>query len=235
MKLRLAQPAVLVDIGRHRRPVVRARRRRQRAHRRAHPPPRPRHVRPARASRCRCWPRWPARSATRRCGTAARSAARSPTATRPRTCRPRCWRSGHARRPGSGRRAHDRRRRLLHRLPRDGARARRAAHRDPGPGGPGAGCAFQKFNRRAQDWAIVGVAAVLTQRATGPASAWSTWARRRCGPPASRRRCERRVGGRRRRPRRRGHRAARRPQRLARVPPAPRPGPRPPGAGTAGA
>ncbi len=36
------------------------------------------------------------------------------------------------------------------------------------PAVPGAGWAFEKFNRRAQDWAIVGVAAVLTDGATGP-------------------------------------------------------------------
>ena len=38
---------------------------------------------------CRSWRTPPGRSATRRCATAARSAARSPTATRRRTC-PRC-------------------------------------------------------------------------------------------------------------------------------------------------
>jgi carbon-monoxide dehydrogenase medium subunit len=36
------------------------------------------------------------------------------------------------------------------------------------PAVPGVGWAFEKFNRRAQDWAIVGVAAVLTDGATGP-------------------------------------------------------------------
>jgi carbon-monoxide dehydrogenase medium subunit len=33
---------------------------------------------------------------------------------------------------------------------------------------PGVGWAFEKFNRRAQDWAIVGVAAVLTNGSVGP-------------------------------------------------------------------
>jgi aerobic carbon-monoxide dehydrogenase medium subunit len=33
---------------------------------------------------------------------------------------------------------------------------------------PGAGWAFEKFNRRAQDWAIVGVAAVLGDGSSGP-------------------------------------------------------------------
>ncbi len=46
---------------------------------------------------------------------------------------------------------------------------RRAAHRDPGAEAlPGVGWAFEKFNRRAQDWAIVGVAAVLTNSDAGP-------------------------------------------------------------------
>jgi carbon-monoxide dehydrogenase medium subunit len=36
------------------------------------------------------------------------------------------------------------------------------------PAVPGVGWAFEKFQRRAQDWAIVGVAAVLTNGASGP-------------------------------------------------------------------
>ena len=36
------------------------------------------------------------------------------------------------------------------------------------PAVPGVGWAFEKFNRRAQDWAIVGVAAVMTDGAGGP-------------------------------------------------------------------
>jgi carbon-monoxide dehydrogenase medium subunit len=36
------------------------------------------------------------------------------------------------------------------------------------PAVPGVGWAFEKFNRRAQDWAIVGVAAVLTNSDGGP-------------------------------------------------------------------
>jgi carbon-monoxide dehydrogenase medium subunit len=36
------------------------------------------------------------------------------------------------------------------------------------PAEPGAGWAFEKFNRRAQDWAIVGVAAVLADGDRGP-------------------------------------------------------------------
>ena len=49
----------------------------------------------------------------------------------------------------------------------------------------GAGWSFQKFNRRAQDWAIVGVAAV---RGPAPGWPWSTWGRCPCGPGRSRRR-----------------------------------------------
>ena len=45
MKLRLASPSVLIDVGRLTRPVLRPRRRRPRRHRRAHPPPRPRDLR----------------------------------------------------------------------------------------------------------------------------------------------------------------------------------------------
>ena len=43
-----------------------------------------------------------------------------------------------------------------------------------------AGWAYEKFTRPANDWAIVGVAVA---RVDG-ASAWSTWARRRCAPAA---------------------------------------------------
>ena len=46
----------------------------------------------------------------------------------------------------------------------------------------GAGWSFQKFNRRAQDWAIVGVAAGAT--ALTQVSPLSTWHQCRCSPPA---------------------------------------------------
>ena len=64
------------------------------------------------------------------------------------------------RRPGTERHARDRRRRLLRGLPRrrrwppTSCSPRSACRRCTG-----AGWGFQKFNRRAQDWAIVGVAA----------------------------------------------------------------------------
>ena len=94
------------------------------------------------------------------------------------------------RRPGLGPAGRDARARRLVR----GPRAARTASAHPGPTSsspasssrrsnptellteirvpkvPGAGWSFQKFNRRAQDWAIVGVAAVAATAA--PASAW---------------------------------------------------------------
>ena len=86
MKLRLARPAMLVDIGRlgdlsYVRDGGRPRR-----HRRAHPPPRPPATTRWSGSTARSLAHAPAWSATRRCATAARSAARWPTATRRRTC-----------------------------------------------------------------------------------------------------------------------------------------------------
>ena len=48
----------------------------------------------------------------------------------------------------------------------------------------GAGWSFQKFNRRAQDWAIVGVAA-WRRNGDSRRRRSSTWARRRSSPPAS--------------------------------------------------
>ena len=159
MKLRLAQPSVLVDIGRisdlsyirdagdhiaigaltrhmDSRPV------------------------PCSPNTCRCSRTPPVMSATRRCATAAPSAARSLTATPLPIFRPRRWHSAR----------------------RMSRRARMAPARSPPatsskgfletalaademlteirvPKMQGAGWNFQKFNRRAQDWAIVGVAA----------------------------------------------------------------------------
>ena len=99
-----------------------------------------------------------ATSATRRSAAAAPSADRSPTATRPATCR------------------HARPRRHVRRTGPNGTREIAAAdfHQDfltraleadellteiRVPTMHGAGWGFQKFNRRAQDWAIVGAAA----------------------------------------------------------------------------
>ena len=80
MKLRIARPALLVDIGRIADLVVRARGGRHDRDRCADAPQgRRRRARSSRSTARSCRTR-PARSATRRCGTAARSAARSPTA-----------------------------------------------------------------------------------------------------------------------------------------------------------
>ena len=59
------------------------------------------------------------------------------------------------------------------------------------PAAPGAGWSFQKFNRRAQDWAVVGVAAVagrgigLVNMAATPVRAAGTEAALRSGAPAA--------------------------------------------------
>ena len=162
MKLRLAQPTVLIDIGRLQRPVVHPRRRRPHRHRRPHPPPRRRDAPTLlAAARAAAGARGRATSATRRCATAARSAARSPTPTRRRTCpatvaRPRRARSWPRARTASGRSP-----------PSDFFTGFLESALAPDellteirvPKMPGAGWCFQKFNRRAQDWAIVGVAA----------------------------------------------------------------------------
>ena len=167
MKLRLATPSVLVDVGRladlqyvedggdhvaigaltRHRDVETSDLLRSRG-----ADPRPRHL---------------ARSATPRSATAAPSAARSPTATRRPTCPPCCSPSA----------------------PRSWSRAATAPGRSPPttsspgfletalgetellteirvPKVAGAGWSFQKFNRRAQDWAIVGVACVRRAGAT---------------------------------------------------------------------
>ena len=118
------------------RPLLHPRRRRPRRHRRAHPSPRPRDQRPARAAvpgaagrgrRGRRQPGPPPRARS-----AARSRTATPRPTFPPCCSrstPRSWRSG----PGGERTIAGRR--LLPGLPRDRARTRRAAHRDPRPEG----------------------------------------------------------------------------------------------------
>ena len=87
------------------------------------------------------------------------------------------------------------------------------------------GFAFEKFNRRAQDFATVGVVAARTNGGThvGLINMGSTPLRAvavEAGPHP------RRLTRRRRRARRRRHRTRRRPQRIGRVPRAPRPRPR---------
>ena len=93
----------------------------------------------------------------------------------------------------------------------------------------GAGWNFQKFNRRAQDWAIVGVAAWRRNGDSGVGLG-----QHGLDPDPGHERVERAVAGclgrRRRRARRRGRRAAGRPQRQPRVPRPPRQGARAPSA-----
>ena len=174
----------------------------------------------------------PARSATRRCATAARIggsiAHADPASDLPGG---RCWRSARDRR-GAG----PERRPARSRPPTSSPASSRSALaadellteiRVPEDGRAPAG-RFQKFNRRAQDWAIVGVRRACTARATrvGLVNMGSTPLRRhRCRAGARRRRLGRRRG----RPRGRRHRAAHRPQRRRRVPPPPGAGPRAPG------
>ena len=166
MKLRLATPSVLVDVGRLDDLSYVARRGRPRRDRRAHRAITTSSTATCCASTCRCWRSRRVRWATRRFGTVARSADRSRTPTPRPTSRRVCSRCGGTivaawRR----RRARDRGRRLLRGLPRD--RARRPTRSSPRcacPRRPAPASAFQKFNRRAQDWAIVGVAAVGGER-----------------------------------------------------------------------
>ena len=133
MKLRFARPALLVDIGRLADLVLRARRRRHGRDRRAHAPPRRRHERAARASDVRD---------RRRHGGADRRPAGAPPRHDRRLGRPRrprlrppdgrCSRStpsSSSRGPGGERTIAAGG--LLHRLPRDGARAAGRADRDP--------------------------------------------------------------------------------------------------------
>ena len=168
MKLRLAQPSVLVDVGRLRdlagisdggdHVSIGA----------LDPAPRRRALRPAAGRRCRSSPTRPGRSATRRSATAGRSAARSRTPTRPptcpRSCSPSAAPSSPARHEASGR--------SRRRTSSPGSSSRRSSPTSCSPRSgcrrcPGAGWSFQKFNRRAQDWAIVGVAAVRSNGSSG--------------------------------------------------------------------
>ena len=168
MKLRLAAPSVLVDIGRLRdlsyvrddgdHVAIGALTRHQDVE----------ISDVLRTAGARSWPTSPARWATRRSATGAPSEDRSRTATRPRTCPAACW-------PWA---------------PPSGGRAPAASGPFPPPTSSsgfletalqpdellteirvpkmdGAGWSFQKFNRRAQDWAIVGVAAVAATARPG--------------------------------------------------------------------
>ena len=167
MKLRLAVPTVLVDVGRLARPLVRARRRRPRRDRRAAPATATSRRATLLARRVRrCCVRSRPRSATTRCGTAGTiggSVAHGDPASDLPGSAARARRD--VRGPGPRRRARDRGRR---RSSRASSRRRsrptscspRSGSRRPGPNG----FAYQKFNRRAQDWAIVGALAVHGRR-----------------------------------------------------------------------
>ena len=110
--------------------------------------------------RRRCWRGRRARSATRRCATAAPSAARSRTPTRPPTCPWPCSRGRDGRRARAAGRARDRRGRVLPGLVRDRAEPDEMIVEVRVPGGRGSRGAYEKFTRRANDWAIVAVAVV---------------------------------------------------------------------------
>ena len=224
MKLRLAQPSVLVDIGRIARPVVHPRRRRPHRHRRADAAHGRRDVRRARR----------ARAAARARGEPRRRPAGAPPRHDRRLDRPR--------RPGvaTSRRRRSRSARPTSRRVRTARREIAAADFYQGflddalapdemlveiqvPKMSDATWGFQKFNRRAQDWAIVGVAA---WRRNGE----SRRRPRQHGVDADprhereQRPVRRRVGRRRGGARRRRRRTAGRPQRQRRVPGPPRQG-----------
>ena len=153
MKLRLATPTVLVDVGRRARPLVRPRRRRPPRDRRAHPSPRPRDERPARRGvRGAARGRGPGR---RQPGAAPRHDRRVGRArrSRERSARGAARARRHVRRAGPGRDAHGRGARLLPgfletalapdellteiRVPQD--RRQRVRVREVQPAGPGLG------------------------------------------------------------------------------------------------
>ena len=158
-----AAPRAADGADRHRsahRPVVHPRGRRHDRHRRDDPPHGRRELRRPQAARAARWPMPHRTSATRRFATAARSAARSATATRHPTCPPPHWRSGAtyvAQGPNGTREiaAGD----FYQGFLTTALAADEMLTEIRVPKMNGAGWSFQKFNRRAQDWAIVGVAA----------------------------------------------------------------------------
>ena len=119
---------------------------------------------------------------------------------------------------GSSRRANDRGRRSLRRLPRDLARGPTSCSpRSASPRPEPSGFSYQKFNRRAQDWATVGAVAVRTNGATHVALVnMGTTPLRASAVEAAL--AARLVDRRSRRTRGRRHRASRRSQRHPRVP-----------------
>ena len=228
MKLRLAAP---VGAHRHRPavgPVLRPRRRRPRRHRRPHPPPRPRDQRPARhrGAAARHAAGQVGDPQVRHRGTIGGSIAHGD----PASDLPAVLLALRATLVARGPERRARRSPSTTSSPassRPRSRPTSCSPRSACRRSPGAGWSFQKLNRRAQDWAIVGVAVPGngTDAGIGLVNMGSRAAARRRRRGRARRR---RVGRRRRRRRRRGHRAQRRPQRQRRVPPPPRPRPRRP-------
>ena len=157
MKLRLAAPEVLIDIGRAGRAGRDRGRRRRAGDRRGHPARRPGRRPSWSGPTRRCWPTPPRWSATRRSGTAARSAGRWRTPTRPPTCRWR-WSRWAARSSCSARRD------AARWPPTTSSPASSRPAWNPASCSPPSGCragrarrwGYQKFIRRANDWAIVG-------------------------------------------------------------------------------
>ena len=164
MKLRLAAPALLVDLGGV--PGLTGHRARQRrlADRRDDPP-----RRRWCASATSAWPRWwRARSPTRRSATAGRSAARSPTATRPPTSRRSCSppRRRSSIRGENGEREIPAAELFLDYLKTavgDGEVLTEIRL----PAMEGYGFGYQKFNRRQEDWAMVARRALVKKAADG--------------------------------------------------------------------
>ena len=163
LKLRVARPSLLVDVGRLDGAELRPRRRRHARDRRAHAPPRPRDRRARRASTRRCSRHAAAQIGdpqVRHRGTIGGSVAHGDPASdlpavpaRPRRGDARRRRRDRAVRPGG---------RLLQGRVHDRGRAAGDADRDPRPQARRlAARRYVKFSRRAQDWATVGVAVVL--------------------------------------------------------------------------
>ena len=170
MKLRLAAPCRARRHRPPRRPLLHPRRRRPRRHRRADPPPRPRDRRARSPSTARPRPRrrrgrrppGPPPRHHRRLDRPRRSGL-GPPGRRPRPRRRRWWPGA---RTASGRSP------PATSSPASSSRRSRPTRCSPRSGCPrwaGGLVDYQKFNRRAQDWAIVGVAVAGTTGRTGVA------------------------------------------------------------------
>ena len=195
LKLRLSAPEALVDIGAHPRAHGHPRRRRHARDRRVHAPPRRRRERRGRGQRRRARGGRGAASATSRCATAARSAARWRRPTRTATCRRSLLALGAeiVVQSASGTRtiaADDFFVDYYTTALEDGELITEIRI----PGGQSQG-AYAKFSRRAQDWAIIGAAVSkgaggwrVGLCGAGADGACAQAASRRRSPPARRRR-----------------------------------------------